>query len=356
MDVVNSMRPLPTFDYVPTVRYELSHGHAPVGSLRRSDEVREIARPERNRRPRERNHYCSMGVNTRQTRQEAPDLRSILMELKGHSMLRKPQPMTTVPKPPNTRKYCEFHEQKDHTTAKLPLSAQSLERRRIHYDSHHHRRWICGGHYPVSMEGPNMREPDCEQGSRVTVPTMVFNGLEGPYFSSLHIPFGDRVKSGQCPHPSDLNRFRLRICSSSWALKFSRPQIRSSKTAGEGTDPTAFNARVKAYQEMDQHKRLARRRKRTRKEEQEYTIFTSTMATYSSVTLGGSVESEGARSYDLARCSIRADFVKRSAPKKSTASASLFTDASPTCCWRACRPPGSPFARTAPMPRQRPLS
>jgi len=33
------------------------------------------------------------------------DSRSILMEVKGHSMLRKPQTMTTTPKPHNTRKY-----------------------------------------------------------------------------------------------------------------------------------------------------------------------------------------------------------------------------------------------------------
>jgi len=33
------------------------------------------------------------------------DLRSILMEVKGHPMLRRPQPMATTPKPHNAQKY-----------------------------------------------------------------------------------------------------------------------------------------------------------------------------------------------------------------------------------------------------------
>jgi len=37
---------------------------------------------------------------------------------KGHPILRKMQPMIATPKPHNTRKYYEFHEQNDHTTAK----------------------------------------------------------------------------------------------------------------------------------------------------------------------------------------------------------------------------------------------
>jgi len=43
------------------------------------------------------------------------DPRSILMEVNGHHMLRKPQPMIVVPKPHNARKYCEFHKQSRHT-------------------------------------------------------------------------------------------------------------------------------------------------------------------------------------------------------------------------------------------------
>ena len=42
---------------------------------------------------------------------------SIRMEVKEHPMLRRSQPMTSTPKPYNTRKYYEFHEQNGQTTA-----------------------------------------------------------------------------------------------------------------------------------------------------------------------------------------------------------------------------------------------
>ncbi|KAJ8435295.1 hypothetical protein Cgig2_026387 [Carnegiea gigantea] len=71
MEAVNSMRPLPTFDYVPIEECESSHRHAPAESLLRSDEVREIARLERNGWSRERNHDRSMGVDARQACQAA---------------------------------------------------------------------------------------------------------------------------------------------------------------------------------------------------------------------------------------------------------------------------------------------
>jgi len=38
------------------------------------------------------------------------DAWSILMEVRGHPMLRRPPPMTVPPKPQNAKKYCEFHE------------------------------------------------------------------------------------------------------------------------------------------------------------------------------------------------------------------------------------------------------
>ena len=37
------------------------------------------------------------------------DPRSILIEVKGHPTLKKPQPMIEAPKPHNVRKYCEFY-------------------------------------------------------------------------------------------------------------------------------------------------------------------------------------------------------------------------------------------------------
>lgn len=38
------------------------------------------------------------------------DPRSILMEVRGHSMLKRLPPITSTPKPHNARKYCKFHE------------------------------------------------------------------------------------------------------------------------------------------------------------------------------------------------------------------------------------------------------
>lgn len=46
------------------------------------------------------------------------DPRSILMEVTGYLMLKKPQPMIAAPMPHNTQKYYEFHEQNGHTTTK----------------------------------------------------------------------------------------------------------------------------------------------------------------------------------------------------------------------------------------------
>jgi len=66
MESVSSMRPQPAFDYVPTAGYEPSHRCAPAESLRRSDEVREAAWPERNGQSHERNHGHSMGDDAQQ--------------------------------------------------------------------------------------------------------------------------------------------------------------------------------------------------------------------------------------------------------------------------------------------------
>ncbi|KAJ8424841.1 hypothetical protein Cgig2_030068 [Carnegiea gigantea] len=62
MEAVNSARPLPTFDYLPTARCEPCHRHALIGWHRRSDEVRETAHLERDKRSLEGNRNRSMGV------------------------------------------------------------------------------------------------------------------------------------------------------------------------------------------------------------------------------------------------------------------------------------------------------
>ncbi|KAJ8438673.1 hypothetical protein Cgig2_031638 [Carnegiea gigantea] len=47
MEVENSTRPIPTFDYVPTPGYEPSHRHAPIKSHHRNEEMRDCFPGER---------------------------------------------------------------------------------------------------------------------------------------------------------------------------------------------------------------------------------------------------------------------------------------------------------------------
>ncbi|KAJ8437173.1 hypothetical protein Cgig2_003802 [Carnegiea gigantea] len=150
MEAVNSATPLPIFDYVPTAGCEPSHRRAPARSKCRSDKVREIARPERDRRSRNGNRdrlansattstpYATHSQHTawfeeqEQTskRREGVSWRRHTSKRRlarqctcspptrgGHPMLRKLQPMITTSKPHNARKYCEFHEQNGHTIA-----------------------------------------------------------------------------------------------------------------------------------------------------------------------------------------------------------------------------------------------
>ncbi|KAJ8431473.1 LOW QUALITY PROTEIN: hypothetical protein Cgig2_033987 [Carnegiea gigantea] len=127
IEVVTSARPLPTFDYVPTTGCESSHRHAPASSLHQSDKVREIV--------------C------------------ILMEVKGHPMLRKSQPMTTASKPHNARKH----------SAITDGYAEGIT-------------WAAG---KAQLRGAQ-EALTAEQGSRVMVSTMMFDGCEGPHFTSPH--------------------------------------------------------------------------------------------------------------------------------------------------------------------------
>ena len=56
------------------------------------------------------------------------DARSILMEVRGHPMLRRLPPMTAAPRPQNGRKYCEFHEQSGHTTTECRELKKALHK------------------------------------------------------------------------------------------------------------------------------------------------------------------------------------------------------------------------------------
>ncbi|KAJ8432677.1 LOW QUALITY PROTEIN: hypothetical protein Cgig2_034003 [Carnegiea gigantea] len=151
MEAVSSMRPLPTFNYVPTAGYKPSHknewfhkrnhdcspGHpsttGPLGGLRGTRELCDCIHTIRNLLPVHglskskpqglRKELLGGGalLSTRQlgsTHVIRPHEASILMDVKGHTMLRKPQPMTAVPEPYNAWKYCKFHQQNGHSTVR----------------------------------------------------------------------------------------------------------------------------------------------------------------------------------------------------------------------------------------------
>lgn len=63
MEVVSSTMLLPTFDYAPTARYELSHRHAHTVSLLKDYDAQEIVRHEINRQPQEQNRSQTTGID-----------------------------------------------------------------------------------------------------------------------------------------------------------------------------------------------------------------------------------------------------------------------------------------------------
>ncbi|KAJ8444460.1 hypothetical protein Cgig2_024024 [Carnegiea gigantea] len=67
MEATNSARPLPHFDYMPTTGCEPSYRHVPVALHHHSDEVREVACPDRNDRSRGENCDWSIGMDAIQS-------------------------------------------------------------------------------------------------------------------------------------------------------------------------------------------------------------------------------------------------------------------------------------------------
>ncbi|KAJ8424914.1 hypothetical protein Cgig2_012851 [Carnegiea gigantea] len=149
MEAVNSVRPLPTFNYVPIAGYEPSYSHAPVGLFHRSDEAKETVCLDRDdgsrderlqanpRKPREIHHFLYALRN------------SFPMHLLIDNFL-KQEPQFLL---------------KEGEPARLELSEEE-----------------CSAEIVAIIVGRYTEE----QGIRTMVPTMVFDGRKSPHFTSPH--------------------------------------------------------------------------------------------------------------------------------------------------------------------------
>ncbi|KAJ8422042.1 hypothetical protein Cgig2_001034 [Carnegiea gigantea] len=134
-----------------------------------------------------------------------------------HPMLRKPRPMTTVPKPHNVRRYYEFHARNGHTTNKCKELKQALhelaEKGQIdlflkrglaqprahgasrggmlHRGSSQYRRWVCRRNYSISMEGPTTGDAAGPNGRTGEPHYSPYRGVQGSRRSHLSSPHTD---------------------------------------------------------------------------------------------------------------------------------------------------------------------
>ncbi|KAJ8425224.1 hypothetical protein Cgig2_002963 [Carnegiea gigantea] len=147
MKVVSSMRPLPTFDYVPTAgckSHPADHLGSAHGLVRRA-----------------RADLEASGSNLLEVvhSQVAFNLGAhTVCPHEGHPMLKKPQPIVVVLKLNNTRKYCEFHEQNGHTIEGL---RKALHEHTYEGQIYHLKRgpWTLRKDCDLACQGP--REEEC---------------------------------------------------------------------------------------------------------------------------------------------------------------------------------------------------
>ncbi|KAJ8430135.1 hypothetical protein Cgig2_011079 [Carnegiea gigantea] len=153
VEATSSVRPLPRFEYVPTMGCKPSHRCDPMVSPRRSERMQEAPHTSEYRRSREENSSHSIGANEHLThhsshghpaksttastsprglKERSPndDGRQSIIPIvsvpevplgkarpAASSHAEKTASMTSAPKPQNMRKYYEFHEQNGHTIA-----------------------------------------------------------------------------------------------------------------------------------------------------------------------------------------------------------------------------------------------
>ncbi|KAJ8419709.1 hypothetical protein Cgig2_012096 [Carnegiea gigantea] len=157
MEATSSARPLPHFEYMPTDGCEPSHRHHPVASPRHSERMQEAPRVGGDRQSQEEHRGRSIGAHA------YPN------HLSSH---RRPAKSTTASTPYEThsRQTAWFEEQEQTSCPRREVS----ERRRT------------PERYSARKRTRSPLREAHEQGSRVTVPTMVFRGEQGPHFTSLY--------------------------------------------------------------------------------------------------------------------------------------------------------------------------
>ncbi|KAJ8421202.1 LOW QUALITY PROTEIN: hypothetical protein Cgig2_002636 [Carnegiea gigantea] len=175
IEAVNSMRPLPTFNYAPTTGCKSSHKHATTESLRGSDEVREIIQPERSGQSHERNRDPRLGkAPDKSSRLDKPARTSYAEKAVAHD--HGTEAVQCVERGPQALpKQCDpVHEEPREEECSTEIVAT-----------------IAYGYAKgiIRMEGPDASDTtglDSRVGDCVAVPTMIIDDREGPHFSLRH--------------------------------------------------------------------------------------------------------------------------------------------------------------------------
>ncbi|KAJ8444577.1 hypothetical protein Cgig2_013856 [Carnegiea gigantea] len=209
MGAANSARPLPHFDYVPTTSCEPSHRKVCVLSPHYIEREREASRSNQSGRPYSGHHDRHAAAATRlsrrpiqgQTAKSATASTPFATHSRGHPMLQRPPPTTAPPKPQNTQKHCDFHEQNGHTTTEcreLKKALHELADKEPAQPQPQEEEYLTEVMATIDVgyaEGmtrlawkAQLRSTQevltTEQGARITVPTMVFAGKEALSFAS----------------------------------------------------------------------------------------------------------------------------------------------------------------------------
>ncbi|KAJ8434188.1 hypothetical protein Cgig2_004659 [Carnegiea gigantea] len=187
VEAASSARPLLCFKYVPNVGYEPSHRCDPAASPCRSERMQEALHVDGDRRSREENRDHSIGANAH------PHYRLV------HE---RPTKSTTASTPKNKYRGLEEGSSNDDGLPSVVLTGLRFLRKERKHAWPEPRDEECSTEMVVTIVGryaegitrsawkAQLRGAQqvltAEQGSRITVPTMVFGGGQDPHFTSPH--------------------------------------------------------------------------------------------------------------------------------------------------------------------------